>query len=202
MNWVPAISDISVAVSAIVVAVVALLGLRAWRAQMVGRAKYDAARRMVLAAIRVEFLFAEARLQWQHSSSKEGCVQSLSSTRRESGLLEWWHRYHGWFRKLVDQLAELREATWECDVVLDPDAMAHLAEHSASLADAYKRLAAAASEYYQQCLRECREDTFVPQPERMTELKSMVFGNIDDGFSLNVEQDVGCIQRVAQRYLR
>lgn len=60
-SWIACTSDVIVGLSAIFVAILAFLGLRAWRKELIGKAKFEAARNVLLLARKVTSDFTNAR---------------------------------------------------------------------------------------------------------------------------------------------
>jgi hypothetical protein len=120
--------DIVVAISAIVVAVAAAVGISTWRKELTGKAIFEAAKKMMASAYRVIDSY-----QWTVSlmtSSSESIDRPRQSSESEAMnlLLNEWYAKGKRFESLRQNYNNLSEANWEVRTILGPDAAKRIGE--------------------------------------------------------------------------
>lgn len=113
------VSNLAIAVAAII----GILGLWKWRAELVGKSKFKVARKMTMLALRFRDEYGLARSPWTDSREWAERKRSDDELRNESQVLD---EYFARSRRLIplqNTLRKLYEIGWEAEVVLsDQDA--------------------------------------------------------------------------------
>jgi len=117
MNWAD-ISDAIVALSGIVVAIVAALGLGQWYAELKGKARFESARKLGFLALQFEDQFRSITVNPIYPRECEGRQKSKDESPEEHIKLN--ERFARLERLKLTQetLRELRKAGWEAEMIL------------------------------------------------------------------------------------
>ena len=195
------ISNIIVGVSAVVVAVVAVFGLNSWRKEIVGKSKYDLAKRLMLLVNRLEDEFGWARF----SLSESGEYLERPRPPDEPAAItpirnEWFLRKHR-IQPLKKDMLELHEANWEAQTILDEDT-------SKVVGDGVKRLSASLADldtsvdyYFEAKEEEARGISTNVDSEWLAGLRKTIYGRANDDFSRQINEVVIKFGSALKKYL-
>ncbi len=84
-------SDITIGVSALVVAIVAFCGLRTWRRELTGKAKFEVARNVMSSSLRLRDQFKWARFPITSSAESVGRSRQEDENAEVSRVLDIWY---------------------------------------------------------------------------------------------------------------
>jgi peptidoglycan hydrolase-like protein with peptidoglycan-binding domain len=197
-----AVSDIVVGISAVVVAVVAVQGLQAWRAQMTGRGQYDAARRVVVAAMRTDTTIQEARLPLSRLTENAGRVKDDNESPGQALAQDLRHRYVLRLRPVSDCLQELREAAWDCEALLPSKAIEEVRHCRTTLEQSYDQLTTDIQAYCDELFEQASNPMYRPKQDWLFELKASLEAGVDDSFGPSVARAVADLQSRLAPFLR
>lgn len=105
------------AISAVVVAIAAWLGLRAWRRELTGKGRYEAVRRVLLLARRFRGAFGRSRGMFTWANEYADRPRGENETPAQRQILDEQYARLNRLRPAADLLAELEQAVWETEVV-------------------------------------------------------------------------------------
>lgn len=115
------VSNLAVGVSAIFAAVLAFSGLRQWRAELVGRTRFDLARRIAKLAYQFQDQMHSARFPFtmpgEAANRERAEGESPELTAVEDEMFARFER----LRPVRDTVRDLHEAGWEAEIALDPE---------------------------------------------------------------------------------
>jgi len=110
-------SNVATGVTAIALVVIAIKGLQAWRQQMVGQSRYEAARRLLLLARRFRGAFGRSRGPATRSNEYAERPRGEDETPAQKQVLDEQYARLNRLQPAADILAELEQAVWEAEVV-------------------------------------------------------------------------------------
>jgi len=113
------ISNIVVALSALIVALVAFIGLRTWRKELTGKAKFEVARNVMSLALKLNAGFKAARDIFTFSGEYVGRSRQENETSGVSQVLDEWYARSNRLKPLQENLIKIQEASWEAEILLE-----------------------------------------------------------------------------------
>lgn len=122
------LSDIAVGISALIVAGVAIVGLRTWRKELTGKARFDLARNIMLLGVKLKADFQRVRHPIISSRESIDRQRNENESEKESLLLNEWYARWKRLQPLVENLQKLQELGWEAEVVLDEESGKQVSE--------------------------------------------------------------------------
>lgn len=199
------ISDIIVGLSAVVVAVFAALGLNAWRRELTGKAKFELAKRLVFLAIKLKAGFGWARRWDTYSGEYASRERRRDESQEESRVLDEWYARERRLERLRPDLAELEQAGWEAEILLEEDKSKQVQEVVRVFREAWAELDTAVYEYFDNEHREACGSLMFENREQHREwlkgLRHIIYG-INDGFSKKLDDAVERLKEVLRGYVR
>jgi hypothetical protein len=197
-----AASAIIVAVSAGIVAVIACKGLRAWREQMTGRGQYEAARRVVIAAIRIESAMASARQSLFMSTEAAGRMRETSESSEQARVLDFRYGHLMRLRPIVALIQELQEGAWECDALFPSDVAELVQTNAKLLVHCYAELHTGIEAYFDEEYQQASNPDYTPDQEYISGLKKTVYARKDDLIAASVAFAVAALKVRLLPFLR
>lgn len=181
------VRDIVVGVSAIVVAVVAFFGLRTWRRELTGKAKFDVARNMMLLGFKLR-----ADFQWvRHISTSSwefaGRQQQENESEDASRVLNEWYAKRSRLQPLIENLQKFQEAGWEAEIVLGEDSSRHVLEAITVFRESYGDLSSAIESYFETRHEEVIKGDMYHDQDWLKELRKIIYSVSRDDFSKRIE---------------
>ena len=141
--------DIVVVLSALAVAFFAWLGLRTWRRELIGRARFETARNMMRLGFELKSNFARVRLSPAYAYEWADRVPREDETDAESKVLNDWHVKTKRGNFLIDSLNKIIEVQWEAEILFDDTAIQTVRDAVQSYGESYAKLSSAVAEYYE-----------------------------------------------------
>ena len=198
------LKDIFLGVSAIIVALVGIIGLTTWKSQLKGKARFDVARTIMRLAfkLREDFKSARSLISWAIEFADR--VKIRDESEGESQVLNEWHVKRQRLRPLGKHLHELQEAGWEAEAIFDADASVKVSESIAGFRQSYGRLASAIDSLFRHQLNTTVTRLTHETPKNYVEdLMGMVYsGSDDDPFSKRIDEHVESLASTLKRYVR
>jgi hypothetical protein len=189
------LSDILLGVAAIV----GIWGLWEWRRELIGKTKFDVARRLTLLALQFRDEFHGARrvftLAGESAEREVGTAEHPSETRVAD-------EYFSRSRRLLllqETLRKLLEAGWEAEIILS--------EENADLVrpfdDAFRELFVAMGYFFEEEMRLAKGGSPTgPSAEKHRELRKVIYGLSDDPTGKTVDETVDRLKKRMRKYVR
>ena len=105
------ISDIVVGMSAVTVAVVAFFGLRTWRKELTGKARFEAARNLMHLGFRLQYGFERARNPFTSTAETVARQKGDGETTGEAVIRDEWYSRSRRLEPLSEDLTRFQEAS-------------------------------------------------------------------------------------------
>ena len=141
-------SDIIIAISALLVAFFAWLGLKTWRRQLIGKEKFEIARRIMHVGFEVRSKFEWIRNPFTNSNEWTDRVPQPTETEPEKDVLNEWHAKSKRLELLRESINQLIEVKWEAEILFDDKDVLSVKESVQSLIDNYAKISSAVSSYF------------------------------------------------------
>ena len=180
------VSDIVVGISAAVVAALAFFGLQTWRKELIGKAKFDLARNIMLLGIRLESAFQWVR--FPPSSSRESLDRQRkeNESAKESQVLDEWYIRWDRLRPLVENLQKLQELGWEAEVVFGEEASRQVSEAIKTFRGCFADLSTAIESYFETRHDEITTDEPYNDQGWLEELRKEIYQRREDELSQKI----------------
>lgn len=195
-----AISNIFVATSAIVVAIVAIVGVSQWRKEMIGKTKFDVAKKLAMLLYQYRNEFEAARSPFTFPGESADRVKGEHETKDESSTIDEYYARKKRLLPLQKRLIEVMETSWEAEIVLDKE-IKHLIE---PLKQSFIDLRAAIEIYFFKVLEDQR-NRHAPSAQVYEELQKqwhIVYGTDKDDTFKSVNASVENIVVLLRNYIK
>lgn len=203
MHWLSATREAVVTVAALTGAIVAVLGLNAWRRQLRGRTEYEVGLAVLRAAYKVRDAISVVRHPFMSSGEQASAMAELDQDTDDSPDEDPDERvnrstaaaYQVRWQRVLDAMQELDVACVEAEVLWGKDAT----EPIRQLRKCVPELSVALSEY----LREKQTRLTIHRPARdLEDVERIVFGISDDPFSGRVRAAVEAVEQFVRPKLK
>lgn len=197
------LKDIFLGVSAIVVAVVGVIGLTTWKSQLKGKAMFDVARTIMRSAFALRKDFESARFPLSLSVESADRIKRPDESEGESRALDEWHIRRKRLRPLTEHLDELQEAGWEAEATLDADASGKVSESIVGLRQSYGDLVSAIDALCEERLDTAAGKTVPPNRDNyIRDLSKIIYSRSGDDLSKRINKHVDSLASTLKRYVR
>jgi len=150
------LSDIAIGVSAVIVASLAVFGLRTWRRELTGKAKFDVARNVMLLGFKLRDDFQWATSPFTSSGESVGRSRRENESSNESTVLNEWYARQRRLQPLVEDLQKLQTAGWEAEILLGEDSGKSVSEAIGIFRHNYAELVRAIEDYFEERYKDAR----------------------------------------------
>ena len=179
------ISDSLVAISAIVVASVAICGLNTWRRELKGRVLFDIARKIIRLSIELRANFEWARFPLSTSTESSGRQKAIGESTGETLAKDAWYVKYQRLKPLTTNIQSLQEMDWEIQTLLG-DKSQKISNAIKIYRECYAKLKVDIDEYFEIKVDEAIKQSQYPQQDYLTELSHIIYGTSTDDFSKTI----------------
>lgn len=195
------LSDIAVGGSAIVIAVAAIMGLRAWRKEMTGKARFEVSRTLIHHSLKAEDLFKLVRSPMVRPNEWYGREVSQGESSAEAGVLNEWYARSRRLEALVDNLRNLQEAAWEANIVLGGEAGKIVGEAVTDYRWAYAEIASTMETYFGLVRREAKYGDKYEGRDFLNTLRNTIYPSTEDKISKKVKEATNKLESALRRFV-
>jgi len=195
-------SDIAVGISALIVAGVAFFGVRRWRKELTGKAKFDTARHIMLLGFRLNAGFESARNPFTFSTEHTGRSRQENEAANVSQVLDEWYARGSRLKPLHEDLLKIQEASWEAEILLDEDSSKQVSEAVAVYRDSYAELSSAIYSYFETRREEVVQSEPYKDQDWLKELHKTIYLGTTDDFSKRVEEATTKLKTTLHTYVK
>ncbi len=206
-QWFSSGSNVAVGVAALGASIIALVGLKTWRAELKGKARFEASSKLMVACRKFahEYVYARSPATYPGESLEREHLPDERDDERRT-LDEWYAR-----RKRGERLGrvaeQIQEARWAAEVVLDQTVEGQIKETTQRLLVSVNQLIMAIDFYFGNQRISNRTGSM---DESMNRLMEIQFKNIyahsqegePDYFQAEVDQAVESLRQALRQYLR
>jgi len=180
------ISDALLGLSAIVVAVVAIMGLYAWRRELKGRVLFDVARKIMRLSIELKDNFEWARFPLSNSNESLGRQKADNESEGESQIKDQWYARRNRLKPVIEGLQKLQGLDWEIQALLGEKAEP-IANAIKVYRECYANLTTAIDDYFDRRIRAVLTNSPSIDSDYDRELLEIIYGRSVDGFSKKID---------------
>lgn len=196
------VRDILVSLSAIAVAVSAFLGVQAWRKELIGKARFETAKRMWHTASEYKGNFEWVRNPLMRSFEWADRVPKTDETHDESEVLNSWHAKLNRLNLARESLNKVTEIQWEAEILFDDTQAQAIKQAVQSYRESYANVSSAVSDFYEIRLKEAKSHDTYGDQHYLKELQKIIFSGHDDEISSKVVNATATISQALKRYVR
>jgi len=195
-------SHIAIGVSAVVVAVIAFFGLRTWRKELTGKAKFEVARNVMLLGFKLRADFEWARNPFTRSWESADRPRQENEPERESSVLNEWYARNHRLQPLVENLQKLQEVHWEAEILLSEDSSKSVSEGLIIYRSSYGDLSSAIHSFFDARRQEATTGMPFGDQNWLRELERKVYSRPDDDFSKRIEEATKQLAPALKAYVK
>lgn len=201
-EWVTFARDIIVGISALTVAIVAILGLRTWRKELTGQAKFDLARNVMFLGFKMKANFKSARNPFTYSTEYTGRSRQKNESPEASAVLDQWYARNQRLQPLVENLQKLEEATWEAEILLSGDLGKRVQKTFKTYRSSYAELSSAIYSYFETRHDEVVKGSMYHDQGWLKELNKEIYSAEGDDFSKRIDEATNQLASTLKAYVK
>lgn len=194
--------DVLVSLSAVAVVIFAWLGLRTWRKELVGRARFETARRMWRSVSECKDNFEWVRNPLMKSPEWADRAPQASETGKESEVLNTWYAKNKRLNLIRESLNKVTEIRWEAEILFDDASVQLINKAVQSYTESYANISSAISDFYEITLDEARTSSMYRNQEYLKELKKIIFSAQGDEISKKIYDATAILSQILKQYVR
>ena len=194
--------DVVVALSAGTVAIVALLGLRAWKKELTGKARFETANHMwrlgseFSARVTGIRLFRPNPVEWTDRVPPQG------ESYRVSGVLNDRHAIDKRLISVRESLDKIIQVQWEAELLLSESSAQSVKEVVQSYGEIFLEIASAVVVLYDTRLREAQTGVPCTDQEGLKKTEDIIYSSPNDDVSRKVEDATKKLASCLKQYVK
>ena len=196
------ISDIAIGVSAIFVAFMAFFGLRTWRKELTGKAKFTLARDVMLLGFKLKAHFEGARDLFTYSTEYTGRSRQENEPPNVSQVLNEWYARANRLKPLHENLIKIQEASWEAQILLSEDSSNRVSETVAVYRHRYGELSSTIYSYFETRRHEAATERPYKDQDWLEKLHKIIYAQPEDDFSKQIDEATTKLETALQTYVK
>lgn len=196
------VKDVVLGLSAIAVALLAWLGLKTWKRELTGKARFETARNMMRLGFELKANFGWVR----HPITKSYEYADRTTQDEESGgesqeLNEWYAKTNR-LNSVIESLNKIIEVQWEAEILLDESSVQYIKEAVKSYRESYADLGSAISTYFEIRHDEAGTKTRYKDQEWLKGLNKIIYSAPNDDFSKKVDEATDKLSSALKQYVK
>ncbi len=196
------VSDIIIGASAIIVVVMAFLGLRTWRRELTGKAKFAVSRDVMLLGFKLKAHFEDARNPLTYSTESAGRSRKEDETPEVSQVLDEWYARASRLKPLQENLIKIQEASWEAQILLSEDSSKAVSEAVVTYRRSFAELSSAIHPYFEERRHEVETGILYRAQQWLNELHKTIYGGTKDDFPKQIDEITDKLESALQAYVK
>ncbi len=196
------VSDIVLGLCAVVVAVVAFFGLRTWREELTGKAKFKVARNVMLLGFKLNADFQAARNPFTWHGEHDGRQQRENESQDESRVLDEWYARNRRLQPLIEDLQKLQEAGWEAEVVLDEESSKQVSGAIEVFRDNFAELSSVIYSYFETRRDEVIKNEMYKDQDWLRGLHKEIYSAKEDDISKKIDGATSQLASALRAYVK
>jgi len=196
------VSDIAVGLSALVVALVAFIGLRTWRKELTGKAKFEVARNVMSLALKLNAGFKAARDIFTFSGEYVGRSRQENESSGVSEVLDEWYARSNRLKPLQENLIKIQEASWEAEILLEEYSSSLISESTKQYISSYTELSSAIHSYFDTRRHEAVTGSPYRDQDWLVDLHKLIYSHGADDLSKRVDEATNKLKQALRTYVR
>jgi hypothetical protein len=196
------IKDILLGLSAIAVAVFAWIGLKTWRKELTGKARFEVARNIMHLALELQAYFNDARNLFTRSIEWADRIKQEGERKNVSQVLDEWYARGNRLRPIAESLNKITEAQWESEILLNESSAQSIKEAVQSYRENYAELASSVSSYFDTRKDEAHTGVPYKDQEWLKELHMTIYAVKEDNFSKKINEATDKLSSTLKQYVK
>ena len=196
------IKDVLVALTAIVVAGGAIYGLRTWKRELTGKAKFDVARNVMFYSFKLNEDFKYARSPFTNADEMAARLKGENESPDKAHWLDVWYARNIRLQPAYEDIRKMQEAAWEAEIVLGDEAGKLVSESVILLRKSLVELSVAIDVYHRTMLQESGRTFVNSDQDFLRRQEDIMWSRSDDKFSEGVEQAIDQLSSALKPYVR
>ena len=196
------VRDVVLGLSAIAVAFFAWLGLKTWRRELTGRARFETARNMMRIGFELKDNFGLVRHISTKSYEYADRTTQAEESDAESQVLNEWHVKTKRLNSVVESLKKIIEVQWEAEILLNEISVQSIKEAIQSYRESYGDLSSAIETYFEIRYDEARTKELYQNQEWLRGLKKTIYSAANDEFSQKVDEATDKLSYALKQYVK
>jgi hypothetical protein len=202
VEFIAVLSDVCVGLSALVIAILGIIGLSQWKAELTGRTKFDIARKMAKAALQFRDEVKRARSIYTLDGEAVDRIKGEHESQNESEILNEFYARRQRLMPLQKSLGELYETGWEAELLIDKE----INELIKPLEETFKNLYVAIETHFHLIYENARQqkplDNLDNDDLLLEKYHGIIYGRDNDEFSQSSDKAVRELTEKLKTYLR
>jgi len=196
------LSDIAIGVSAVAVASVGVFGLRTWRKELTGKAKFDVARNVMLLGFKLKDDFQWATSPFTSSGESVGRPRKENESSSESIVLNEGYARQRRLQPLVEDLQKLQTTGWEAGILLGEDSRKSVSEAIEIFRHSYGELASAIESYFEERYKEAIGTSVNIDQGWLRELRRTIYSASRGGLLNQIDEAIAQLADTLKPYVK
>lgn len=196
------IKDIVFGLSAIAVAFFAWLGLRTWRKELTGKAKFETSRNMMRLGLKLRANLEGVRHPLTGYPEYASRTKQPEESESESQVLNEWYAKANRINAVFENLTKIIEGKWEAEILFSESSVQSIEEAIKSYRESYADLSSAISTYFDIRRDEARTKELYKDQEWLKGLKKTIYSAQDDDFSKKVDEATDKLSSALKQYVK
>jgi hypothetical protein len=193
------LSNAFVGLSALAVAIIGLVGLRQWRAELTGKTKFDVARKMARLAFQYRDEYKRARNPFTFTGESSERQKDAGETPDETNILDEYFARRKRLSPPQETLRQLYEVSWEAEILLDKN----IGKAISPLEDSFKELFSSMEAYFHTRYNQAKhKQGYDMSEEWLQNHYKVVYGTADDEYSKKVDNATSAIVEKLKVYIK
>ena len=194
--------DVVVALSAGTVAIVAVLGLRAWKKELTGKARFETANHMWRLGSEFSARLTGIRLFRPRSIEWADRVPSQEETYRVSEVLNDRHAIEKRLISVRESLDKIIQVQWEAELLLSESSAQSVKEVVQSYGGIFLEIVSAVIVFFDTRLREAQTGVPCTDQEELKKTEDIIYSSPNDDVSRTVEAATKKLASSLKQYVK
>lgn len=196
------INNIILALSAVAIAIFAWLGLRIWRRELIGRARFETARSMMRLGFKLRQNFEGVRNPLTMSTEWADRIPQTGETDAESEVLNAWYAKAKLLNLVIDSLNKVIEVEWEAEILLEEYSVQSVKEAVQMYRESYADLSSAILTYFEIRQNTAKTGDQYEDQQFLRELRKTIYSASNDAFSKKVNDATDKLSSALKQYVK
>ena len=196
------IKDILLGLSAISVALFAWFGLKTWRKELTGKAKFETARNMMHTGLELKANLEWVRHPLLRSNEYTDRIVKAEETAPETAVLNNWYAKNIRLNPAVESRNKIINIQWEAETLLDESSVISIKEAIQSFRESYANLSTAIEEYFDIQLDAARTGVPYNDQDYLKALSKIIYSAQNDDFSKKVDEALDKLSSALKQYVK
>lgn len=194
--------DVVVALSAGTVAIVALLGLRAWKKELTGKARFETANHMWRLGSEFSARVTGIRLFRPNPVEWADRVRPQGESYRVSGVLNDRHAIDKRLISVRESLDKIIQVQWEAELLLSESSAQSVKEVVQSYGEIFLEIASAVVVFFDTRLRESQTREPCTDQEGLKKMEDIIYSSPNDDVSRKVKDATEKLASSLKQYVK